>query len=140
MQRFLLMVNLCARMHSTGAHWHSPWRSGLPAFVPPFSDARLPRPCRQVSCLHERYVHARQLHHRTAGRTRCISYAVRDRGVGGGEGMPRRDIRVFIQQPFSANEGGYVEFSQEQGHYLRTVMRVTEGTEIKVFDGTNGEW
>ena len=27
-----------------------------------------------------------------------------------------------------------------QFHYLKNVMRVSEGSEIKVFDGRNGEW
>ena len=40
----------------------------------------------------------------------------------------------------AAAEGATVDFSAEQGHYLQKVMRVAEGSEIKVFDGASGEW
>lgn len=62
----------------------------------------------------------------------------RDRGVGGGD--DRRDIRMFLPRPLNAMEGCTVDFTEEQEHYLRKVMRVTQGSEIKVFDGVNGEW
>lgn len=60
----------------------------------------------------------------------------RDRGQ---QGRSRRDIRLFI-------EGGHldlgvrIDFSEGQSHYLRKVMRVAEGSEVKVFDGATGEW
>ncbi|KAJ1477719.1 hypothetical protein T484DRAFT_1820163, partial [Baffinella frigidus] len=63
----------------------------------------------------------------------------RDRGQ---DGAQRRDIRVFVGadggQTLAA--GAMVAFSDDQAHYLRKVMRLVEGSEVKVFDGASGEW
>lgn len=47
-------------------------------------------------------------------------------------------IRLFINQPLAA--GQTVSLSFEQQHYLRSVLRVKQGTELFVFDGQNGEF
>lgn len=36
--------------------------------------------------------------------------------------------------------GETIELSQGQHHYLRNVMRAEEGTQLRVFNGRNGEW
>ena len=47
-------------------------------------------------------------------------------------------IRLFINQPLAV--GQTVSLSSEQQHYLRSVLRVKQGTELFVFDGQNGEF
>lgn len=36
--------------------------------------------------------------------------------------------------------GETIELSEGQHHYLRNVMRAAEGTQLRVFNGRNGEW
>ncbi len=36
--------------------------------------------------------------------------------------------------------GEEIELSEGQHHYLRNVMRANEGTQLRVFNGRNGEW
>lgn len=47
-------------------------------------------------------------------------------------------IRLFLEHPLGP--GQTVPLSREQAHYLFGVMRLTEGAELLVFDGENGEW
>jgi 16S rRNA (uracil1498-N3)-methyltransferase len=48
-------------------------------------------------------------------------------------------IRLYVpQQPPEA--GAECALSDRQTHYLRNVMRCTEGDHLRVFDGTSGEW
>ena len=47
-------------------------------------------------------------------------------------------IRLFINQPLMT--GQTVSLPFEQQHYLRSVLRVKQGTELFVFDGQNGEF
>lgn len=37
-------------------------------------------------------------------------------------------------------EGGTVELPKEQTHYLKNVLRKTEGDQVRLFNGRNGEW
>jgi 16S rRNA (uracil1498-N3)-methyltransferase len=46
--------------------------------------------------------------------------------------------RLFVAIHLSA--GAEVALSAAQAHYLLHVLRLTEGAEILVFDGVNGEW
>eukprot|EP00960_Hanusia_phi_P055972 763116-Hanusia_phi.AAC.3 len=76
-----------------------------------------------------------KLHRYHAARSRIVSQA-RDRGQ---EGASKRDIRVYVggQQLM---DGSTVSFAPSQGHYLEKVMRVMEGSQVKVFNGCDGEW
>lgn len=49
-----------------------------------------------------------------------------------------RDIRLYLEALFTADEA--ILLTKNQLHYLVNVMRVEPGTEIKVFNGINGEW
>lgn len=59
------------------------------------------------------------------------------------DGPPRSQtsrprVRLFLVQPLGA--GQQVVLSQEAAHYLFSVMRLREGAEIALFNGTAGEW
>jgi len=118
-----MIPSLFARLHMPSVQLRgAAWRGGV---IPASLSAIAPR-CRPAPA---------------AGVRMSSPASGRDRGVGGGEASSsRRDIRVFLRPPLDASAGGTVLFSSEQGHYLRKVMRVTEGSEIKVFDGFCGEW
>lgn len=47
-------------------------------------------------------------------------------------------IRLFVPQPLSPDAG--IAPTQEQSRYLVSVMRLSVGDEILVFNGTDGEW
>lgn len=46
--------------------------------------------------------------------------------------------RLFIEYPLSA--GVCLELTREHSHYLLSVMRLAEGAQVLVFNGTQGEW
>ena len=46
--------------------------------------------------------------------------------------------RVFVDAPLTA--GAAVACSDEQAHYLRSVLRMAAGAELLVFNGRDGEW
>lgn len=46
--------------------------------------------------------------------------------------------RLFVPQDLSENAS--IEASPEQSHYLSNVLRLTEGAEILIFNGRDGEW
>ena len=46
--------------------------------------------------------------------------------------------RLYVTDALFA--GGVVEFSSEQTHYLVNVRRLTLGSEVRVFNGRDGEW
>lgn len=46
--------------------------------------------------------------------------------------------RLFVDAPLSL--GGSVEVSADQFNYLANVLRMTEGAELLVFNGRDGEW
>jgi 16S rRNA (uracil1498-N3)-methyltransferase len=46
--------------------------------------------------------------------------------------------RLFVREPLG--EGARVELDPGQANYLRNVMRLSEGAELLVFDGSSGEW
>lgn len=47
-------------------------------------------------------------------------------------------VRLFVEHPLG--QGQTVPLSRDQAHYLFGVMRLSEGADILVFDGENGEW
>ena len=47
-------------------------------------------------------------------------------------------IRLFVEAPLSA--GGTVTPTQDQARYLTTVMRLSAGDELLLFNGRDGEW
>ena len=47
-------------------------------------------------------------------------------------------IRLFVHGDL--RDGGRVETSPEQAHYLGHVMRLREGEDLRVFNGRDGEW
>ena len=47
-------------------------------------------------------------------------------------------IRLFVQVPLS--EGAAVALEGDPAHYLTRVMRLTEGDELRLFNGADGEW
>ncbi|MEM6742205.1 MAG: 16S rRNA (uracil(1498)-N(3))-methyltransferase [Pseudomonadota bacterium] len=47
-------------------------------------------------------------------------------------------VRLFVEAPLAADAA--VPLSREQAHYLFTVMRLTQGSRIAVFNGSDGEW
>lgn len=51
---------------------------------------------------------------------------------------PRALPRLFVEQPLQA--GRAVELDGKPAHYLANVLRLTEGAELLLFDGTSGEW
>ncbi|MEJ6390347.1 16S rRNA (uracil(1498)-N(3))-methyltransferase [Gymnodinialimonas ulvae] len=50
----------------------------------------------------------------------------------------RPKIRLFVDHPLQ--EGERVALSREQANYLFNVMRLREGAEVALFNGTAGEW
>jgi 16S rRNA (uracil1498-N3)-methyltransferase len=46
--------------------------------------------------------------------------------------------RLYIEVPLDG--GTRVELNPAQGHYLRNVLRLSDGAEILVFNGRDGEW
>jgi 16S rRNA (uracil1498-N3)-methyltransferase len=51
---------------------------------------------------------------------------------------PRALPRLFVGQPLGA--GLAVELEGKPAHYLANVLRLGEGAELLLFDGTSGEW
>ncbi|MGR3494422.1 16S rRNA (uracil(1498)-N(3))-methyltransferase [Citreimonas sp.] len=47
-------------------------------------------------------------------------------------------VRLFVTHPLGP--GQPVPLTREQAHYLFGVMRLTEGAEVAVFNGADGEW
>ncbi|EKX46992.1 hypothetical protein GUITHDRAFT_107340 [Guillardia theta CCMP2712] len=115
-----LVLGITSVMNSMACMARDPCFSYLHSGRPPFG-ARLP-----VSTKSQRQL---------AARAKIVSQA-RDRGQ---EGTGRRDIRVFVggQQLL---HGSTVNFESSQSHYLDKVMRVMEGSHVKVFNGCDGEW
>ncbi len=55
--------------------------------------------------------------------------------------MARYDFaarRLYVEAPLYA--GARVEVSPTQSHYLRNVLRLSDGAELLVFNGRDGEW
>jgi 16S rRNA (uracil1498-N3)-methyltransferase len=46
--------------------------------------------------------------------------------------------RLYVDAPLKAD--ARVELDPAQGHYLRNVLRLSDGAEIQVFNGIDGEW
>ena len=51
---------------------------------------------------------------------------------------PRSLPRLFVRTPLG--EGARVDLDSAQANYLGNVMRLSEGSELLIFDGTSGEW
>ncbi len=51
---------------------------------------------------------------------------------------PKSLPRLFVRQPLA--DGAIVDLDAAQTNYLGNVMRLKEGAELLVFDGTSGEW
>jgi 16S rRNA (uracil1498-N3)-methyltransferase len=51
---------------------------------------------------------------------------------------PKSLPRLFVGEPLGA--GREIELDKSQANYLGNVMRLSEGSELLVFDGTSGEW
>ena len=49
-----------------------------------------------------------------------------------------RASRLFVEAPIAAAQE--VPLASEQAHYLRQVMRLTDGAEVLIFNGRDGEW
>jgi 16S rRNA (uracil1498-N3)-methyltransferase len=47
-------------------------------------------------------------------------------------------IRLFVSSPLAI--GAAVELAQEQAHYLKNVMRLSEGDAVALFNGSDGEY
>jgi len=47
-------------------------------------------------------------------------------------------IRLFVEQPLAP--GAAIGLPAEQAHYLRSVMRLTPGVPLLLFNGRDGEW
>ncbi len=47
-------------------------------------------------------------------------------------------VRLFVEEALS--DGGSVGATSEQAHYLRSVLRLSAGAEIWLFNGRDGEW
>ncbi len=55
--------------------------------------------------------------------------------------MARYDFttrRLFVETPLSA--GAQIELPAPSAHYLRNVLRLSDGAELLVFNGRDGEW
>lgn len=55
--------------------------------------------------------------------------------------MPRYDFhapRLYVQAPLAA--GAVVPLDRAQAHYLGTVLRLTSGERVLIFNGRDGEW
>ncbi len=50
----------------------------------------------------------------------------------------RPKVRLYVEQ--ALGEGQPVAMTQEQAHYLGTVLRLAEGAAVAVFNGSQGEW
>ncbi|MGI3185188.1 16S rRNA (uracil(1498)-N(3))-methyltransferase [Nioella aestuarii] len=50
----------------------------------------------------------------------------------------RAKIRLYVDHPLGA--GQTVVLSRDQAHYLFGVMRLTQGAEVALFNGSDGEW
>ncbi len=55
---------------------------------------------------------------------------------------PMRENYTLTRLYLDANlsEGRTLELSSDHAHYLRNVLRLGEGTELRVFNGADGEW
>ena len=51
---------------------------------------------------------------------------------------PKSLPRLFVRQALA--EGTLVDLDAAQANYLGNVMRLREGAELLVFDGSSGEW
>jgi 16S rRNA (uracil1498-N3)-methyltransferase len=51
---------------------------------------------------------------------------------------PARARRLFVEQELA--EGARIELGPEQLHYVRDVVRLSDGDEVLVFNGRDGEW
>ena len=51
---------------------------------------------------------------------------------------PKSLPRLFVRQPL--REGAQVELDAAQANYLGNVLRLKEGAELLMFDGSSGEW
>lgn len=51
---------------------------------------------------------------------------------------PRSLPRLFVGTPFSA--GARIDLDAAQANYLGNVLRLKEGSQLLLFDGTSGEW
>lgn len=49
-----------------------------------------------------------------------------------------RSIRLFVDQDLA--DGGAFALEPDQAHYLRNVMRRSEGDALRLFNGRDGEW
>lgn len=47
-------------------------------------------------------------------------------------------VRLFVKHPLG--KGQSVPLSRDQSHYLFNVMRLAVGTQLSLFNGTDGEW
>ena len=54
------------------------------------------------------------------------------------ESMRANTIRLYVEGPLEASHE--VACTPAQANYLLTVMRLGDGAQILIFDGTNGEW
>jgi len=52
------------------------------------------------------------------------------------EGQGR--IRLFVEQDLAA--GAVIGLSPERAHYLRSVLRISAGAHVQLFNGRDGEW
>lgn len=52
--------------------------------------------------------------------------------------QPPGKIRLFVEAPLAA--GAEVALARGQAHYLFAVMRLGEGAELALFNGSDGEW
>jgi 16S rRNA (uracil1498-N3)-methyltransferase len=50
----------------------------------------------------------------------------------------RAKIRLYVEHPLGA--GQTVPLSRDQAHYLFGVMRLAEGSQVALFNGSEGEW
>ncbi|MDZ7714502.1 MAG: 16S rRNA (uracil(1498)-N(3))-methyltransferase [Rhodovibrio sp.] len=51
---------------------------------------------------------------------------------------PRIATRLFVDQPLG--EGQTVGLDHQQAHFLRSVLRLSTGAELALFNGRDGEW
>jgi 16S rRNA (uracil1498-N3)-methyltransferase len=51
---------------------------------------------------------------------------------------PKSLARLFVREPLC--EGGRIELDAAQANYLGNVMRLGEGADLLLFDGSSGEW
>lgn len=61
--------------------------------------------------------------------------------AGGKQALARYDFtarRLYVEAPLAP--GARVELDAAQAHYLRNVLRLSDGAEIHVFNGRDGEW